>query len=162
MAAYDFHIARMLGLGSLDIDTEVFTDQYIYVTEYVTFGNLQDGEGAREVQHLSMSLPTGISDERLPIPIDLKNIVPGVFYGYENAQPINLTDENGYTFDGKTRYVSLFTEEIPETLSNLPFYNSYQEFSAHLYTLPIYGGLEYKMDNETTWRKPELSNTDEY
>ena len=162
MAAYDFHIARMLGLGSLDIDAEVFTDQYIYVTEYVTFGNLQDGEGAREVQHLSMSLPTGISDERLPIPIDLKNIVPGVFYGYENAQPINLTDENGYTFDGKTRYVSLFTEEIPEILPNLPFYNSYQEFSAHLYTLPIYGGLEYKMDNETTWRKPELSNTDEY
>lgn len=160
-ASHDYHVARMLGLGTLDLNSQVFNDSYVYIAEYITFGNLQDGNGAREVQHLSMSLPTALSDERLPLSIDLKELVPGVFYGY-GGEPQNLVDEEGYGFDGKTRYISIFSKALQGLQANLPFFASQEEFSAEKFTFPIYAGLEHKMDSETEWEKPELSNDPDY
>lgn len=65
LGSLDYHVARMLGLGTLDLNPLVFEGEYIYLSEYVTFGNLQDGLGARQVQHLYCSLPTSLSDQRL-------------------------------------------------------------------------------------------------
>jgi hypothetical protein len=40
IAALDYHVARMLGLGYLDIKDDVFGNEYIYITEYYTNQNL--------------------------------------------------------------------------------------------------------------------------
>ncbi|WP_420574452.1 Ig-like domain-containing protein [Kordia sp.] len=167
IASYDYHMARMLGLGFLDVASQVQQGEFVYIAEYVTFGDLEDGQGAREVQHLSMSLPTATSDERLPLPISLEPIVPGAFFGTETSEPSSITDDDGYTHDGKKRYVTLYAEEIPEDVYNPPFYVTNSEFEAKEYTIPIYAGLEYRKRPETQvlpgpWEKPEISHDKRY
>lgn len=167
-AAYDYHIARMLGLGFLDVDNTVFDSKYIYIAEYTTFGDLEDGLGKREVHHLSMGLPTSINDERLPLPVNLEEIIPGAFFGNE-GEPVNLTSEDGYTHGGESRYVTLYAENLPSDLIGVLFYQTTEEFSLDQFTYPIYSGVEYEHSNteipEPTphvWQKPELSNDLEY
>lgn len=163
IAALDYHVARMLGLGFLDIDTEATSgNQYIYVTEYITLGDLEDGLGAREVQHLSMSLPTSTNEQRLPLALDLEEIIPGAFIGNDTDEPQSITAENGYSHDGRYRFVSLYTHEFPADETNMPFYNLSNEVDRSTFSFPIYGGLEYRKNDEITWQKPELSNDPNY
>lgn len=165
-AAYDYHIARMLGLGVLDVDTTIFEDTYVYVAEYTTFGDLEDGLGKREVHHLSMGLPTSINDERLPIPVDIKEIVPGAFFGNE-GEPVNLTDDDGYTHNGESRYVTLFAKNQPADLIGTPFYQTPNEFALEKFTHPVYAGVEYRnvpvgQTDGNVWEKPELPKDIQY
>lgn len=157
IAANDYHVARMLGLGCLDIDDSVFSGDYIYVTEYTTFGDLKNGMEPGEVHHLSMSLPTSIEKERLPLPVNLNKIVPGLNVNSEEKESTKITDENGYSFDGKKRYVSLFMEDIMDHSYNTPFFGSSLEFDESTFTFPIYAGVDYKIDDHS-WEKPELSH----
>ncbi|QTD39025.1 BspA family leucine-rich repeat surface protein [Polaribacter batillariae] len=163
-AAYDYHIARMLGLGFLDIDTTVFEGKYIYLSAYFSSGDLEDGLGDREVKHLAMSLPTTIEDERLPLPVDLKEITPGAFLGNEGEKS-SITDKDGYTNNGESRYVTLYAKNQPSDLIETPFYLNDYEFSLSNSTEPIYSGIEYELKNEKriegeafNWQKPELPN----
>lgn len=162
MAGYDFHIARMLGLGTLDVASTVQEGQFIYIAQYTTTGNLEDGGGARTVHHLAMGIPVSAADHRLPVPISLKEIKPGAFWGSESPEPVNLTDANGYTQDGRARYVTLYSEQLPEDELNKPFYFTSREFNAAAITYPVYAGLEYKKNTETDWVKPELPNDPKY
>lgn len=160
-SANDYHIARMLGLGMLDIDTFSSYRKTLYVAEYYTLADLEDGQGKREIHHLFMTLPTSFSDFRLPVPVDLNNIIPGVFFDQENSNPLSLTDEDGYAHDGMSRYVSLFSKELPEDDINTPFFVSNEEIDLSVITTPVYGGLKYRL-NEGDWQKPELSNDPRY
>ncbi len=167
IASYDYHIARMLGLGTLDVSTTVMTGEYIYAAAYVTFGDLEDGGGARRVDHLSMSLPTAITDERLPIPVDLREIAPGAFWGNESDTPVSITGDGGYSHDGKFRYVTLYNRELPEDQTNKAFYYSTYEFIASNFTFPVYAGIEYRkvkngQPDPGVWEKPELPNDPRY
>ncbi|MDH7911368.1 Ig-like domain-containing protein [Winogradskyella sp. SYSU M77433] len=163
IAAYDYHIARMLGLGVLDMDTQAVSgNQYIYIAEYYTEADLEDGLGAREVQHLSMSLPTGTADERLPLPADLSEFQPGVFLGDDTDSPENLTAEDGYTHDGRYRFVTLFCQDIMEDEIDSDFYNISEQYNRSEFTFPLYAGLEYRKNNESVWQVPELSHDTEY
>jgi hypothetical protein len=168
IASYDYHVARMLGLGILDLDSSVFTGEYVYIAKYVTFGDLEDGEGAREVHHLSMSIPTSISDQRLPTPVDLSQLLPGLPSNNDETSEGNpLTDENGYSFDGKKRYVSIYNEELEGNQFNPTFYYESNDVDSSENTSPIYAGLEYRLvepgavDN-MVWHKPELSHDKDY
>lgn len=160
-SANDYHIARMLGLGILDIDYNSSLVKWLYVAEYYTSADLEDGQGKREVHHLFMTLPTSISDFRLPVPVDLDNITPGVFLEEENGDPLSLTDENGYAHDGMSRYVSLYSNELPEDDINTPFFVSNEEIDLSVITTPVYGGLKYRL-NQGDWQKPELSKDSRY
>lgn len=165
MASMDYHVARMLGLGALDLEERIFKGQYIYVAEYVTLGSLNgDGEIGQEMKHVYLSLPTSLEDQRLSLPVDLKEPVPGV--ATASTQVGNnavITDSNGYAHDGKSRYLSLFTEELtPEEPENSPFYFSAQEFEMSDFTYPVYVGIEYKNQGESQWKKPELPNDPQY
>lgn len=159
-SANDYHIARMLGLGVLDLQGDG-SQKWLYAAEYFTHADLQDGEGIRDVQHLYMSLPTSNSDFRLPIPLDLDRITPGVFIGGENGQSGSLTDEQGYTDDGTSRYVSLYTDPVNDEPYDVPFFISNVELNSSNATSSVYGGLKYKLNNGE-WRKPELSNDSRY
>jgi hypothetical protein len=157
IASLDYHIARMLGLGVLDLTPELYEGQYIYMAEYYSLGDLDDGKGAREVQHIYCSLPTGISDHRLPIPIDLKQPSLGITYGNGTEAPQQLTDEQGYTNDGQTRFISLFHEPLNEEVLNSEFFSSTYEFVSASQTEPVYAGIEYRNQNSFAYKKPELS-----
>ncbi len=48
MASLDYHVARMLGLGVLDTDGEVYDgQQYVYAANYVTIADLNDDRELR-------------------------------------------------------------------------------------------------------------------
>lgn len=175
MSSMDYHIARMLGLGCLDLDPITLEGvDNMYLAEYVTYGDLQDGLGAREVQHLFCSLPTTIYDQRLSLPVDLEEPKPGMFYfnGYEEGDSDEEDDEtdteqndfsaveltsDGYSPDGKTRYYSFFIKPISEEFANAPFYYKDDEFTTSEHTSPVFAGLEHKYSNDEVWLKPELS-----
>lgn len=162
VASLDFHVARMLGLGTLDYNPSLYEGKYIYLAEYVTVADLGDGKPSREMHHIYCSLPTTIEDERMSLPIDIKEIKNGVFYGNGSDNPQLLTDENGYTHDGRTRFLTLFNEEIHNEPVNASFFHTNFEFNSSLYTEPVYAGIEYKLNSETEWRKPELPLDSKY
>ncbi|WP_338376544.1 hypothetical protein [uncultured Flavobacterium sp.] len=171
LGSLDYHVARMLGLGTLDLNPIVFDGEYMYLSEYISFGDLHDGLGARQVQHLYCSLPTSLHDQRLPLPVDLKEPVPGIFFnnGYDDSEvdeneeeftdeeQINLVTPEGFSPDGKTKYYSLFPENDIDELADAPFYYISDEFIACETTEPVFAGLEYRKTGETSWIKPELS-----
>ncbi|UOX32318.1 hypothetical protein LXD69_09660 [Flavobacterium sediminilitoris] len=163
VGALDYHVARMLGLGILDINAIVLTgEKYVYLSEYTTFGDLEDGLGKRELQHISMSLPTSIYDERLPLPYELNQIVPGIVTQNDEEIPVMMTDNEGYTPDGKYRFVTLESNPLPEELVNIPFYDTSELFNQSEFSYAVSAGLEYKMNNQQNWVKPELSHDINY
>lgn len=157
LSSLDYHIARLLGLGALDLDSDILAGSHVYLAEYVTLGDLNDGMDARRVQHLFMSLPTSLTDERLPLPIDLKAPAPGVVFGPDTEAPTVLTDADGYSHDGHTRYLSLFHEPLPEEIEDAPFFQPPFLFVSAERTLPVYAGIEYRQTGVSDWVKPELA-----
>ncbi|WP_347049415.1 VWA domain-containing protein [Flavobacterium olei] len=162
IAANDYHIARMLGLGCIDIDETVLSGEFIYLTEYVTLKNLEGGSTPKEVQHLSMSIPTSVNTERLPLPVQLSKFLPGLNAGSEEEEQAKITDPDGYSFDGKKRYISLFMNDIKDYSVNTAFFDATEEFDGSSFTFPIYAGVDYKFKGETGWQKPELASDTAY
>lgn len=161
IASLDYHLARMLGLGYLDLEANAKNGKYFYLAEYVSSGDLGDGNGDRVVEHSFITLPTSVNDQRLPMPVDLDEPFLGIKTNESNEEAVILTDENGYTQDGRTRYITLFADPLPE-YEGVNFYSSNQEYNVSSETVPVYVGIEYKLDTNTEWRKPELPNTADY
>ncbi len=164
-AAMDFHVARMLGLGHLDTEITVQNNNpYVYLATYQTNVSLVDGDLiAQPTEHRYITVPTARTDERLPVPIALQPPVPGIFtrsgLGESNTP---LTDNQGYTQDGKTRFVSLFVQEPEDPSYDRGFYHEATEFNLAQETFPVFVGVEYKGIAEQDWRSPELANTPDY
>ena len=165
MASFDYHIARMLGLGQLDFSQEIYGGgQYVYAAQYSTEADLGDGNGARKIKHLSLSLPTSLNDERPTLPVELLAPVPGIISSEtEVGNTQVITDQDGYTHDGTARYLSLFTKELtPDEPENSSFYFSSQNFDMSEFTYPVFVGIEYKKEGDSSWKIPELPNDPEY
>lgn len=162
IAANDYHVARMLGLGCLDIDDEVYSGEYVYLTEYTTFGSLEDGIEGKEVQHISMSIPTSINTERMPLPIQLSKIVPGLNVDANENPNARITDPEGYSSNGKKRFVSLFMDDVMDYDVNTEFFQSSFEYDGSTFTFPVYLGIDHKIATEPKWKNPELSHDVEY
>ncbi|MGU3373493.1 hypothetical protein [Chryseobacterium sp. M5A1_1a] len=162
MASLDYHVARMLGLGHLDLNDQVYDgNQYMYAGHYQTLVDLHTGEPSTKIDHLSMTLPTSQEDERLSLPVRLKEPVPGMVSADPTAGTTmsGLTDADGYTHDGTGRYLSLMIEEVaPDEPANSPFYYTTQEFDMSKFTYPVSVGIEYKTKGDTKWSNPELPN----
>lgn len=151
MASLDYHVARMLGLGTLDTSDEAREGkQYVYAALYVTIADLNDGQGVTEVRHLALTLPISIDDNRTSLQIDLKEPVPGIISADPSGVTTpSITDTDGYSHDGTARYLSLMMEEvIPDEPADSPFYFTSQEFSMADFTYPVYVGIEYKDEGE--------------
>jgi len=158
IASLDFHVARMLGLGAMDTSKEARKGSYVYAVAYTTVADLNDGRGAREVKHLYCTLPTSLKDERLPLPVDLKVPAPGIFMSNDIESTESITNPDGYTADGKSRYLTLYCEDLHEEGDNMPFLNNKIYFDASKITAPVYAGIEYKKKGVNQWAKPELSH----
>lgn len=162
MASLDYHVARMLGLGHLDLNDKVYDgQQYIYTVHYATLVDLHTGQPANKIDHIYISLPTSLEDQRLSLPVSLKEPVPGMVSADPTAGTTisSLTDADGYTHDGTGRYLSLMVEELtPDEPANSAFYYTSQEFDMSQFTYPVSVGIEYRSEDDTEWRLPELPN----
>ncbi|AZB27278.1 hypothetical protein EG339_23160 [Chryseobacterium bernardetii] len=165
IAALDYHVARMLGLGYLDIKDDVFGNEYIYITEYYTNQNLDINSGEKTYQLLSMSLPVSTEIERLSLPVKLMKLNKGM--DSNNPQSAGLYDAEGYSHNGKYRYISIYNNQVPELEVNPTFMGDSQEFNASSFTFPVYAGLEYRVvepgkTDDYQWIKPELCHDTKY
>lgn len=165
IAALDYHVARMLGLGYLDIKEEVFGNEYIYIAEYYTNKNLDINSEDKTYQLLSMSLPVSTEIERLSLPVKLLKLNKGM--DSDNPQSAGLYNAEGYSHNGKYRYISIYNHQIPELEVNPAFFGSTQKFDASSFTVPVYAGLEYRVvepgkTDDFTWIKPELCHDTKY
>jgi hypothetical protein len=158
MVSLDFHVARMLGLGSLDLDFGSDSDELIYLGVYDTDGALDDSNVARPVRHYYMGIPTRPLDHRLPDAPLLQAVSYGLTVDNGEPQPSFLTDLQGYTPDGLARYVSLFLEPDADISSLNPFFVPPVEFSATDKTNSTFYGVEYRKQGEAAWRKPEIAH----
>lgn len=161
MASMDFHVARMLGLGLSDFSNEVYNGtRYIYAAVYKIQAVLPGGGN----ELVAVSLPTNINDVRPPLPLDLKEAIPGIFTSTGEVGVLSpLTNPDGYSVDGKTRYISLFSKElVPNEPPEIAFYWSSQEFNLSEMTYPVFAGLKYKTSESEQWLSPELSHDVEY
>ena len=167
IASLDYHVARMIGLGHLDLQLPNDGQQYIYMAEYVTNHDLGsngvtlpsgdelgDLNPSGAVQHLYMTIPTGRSDQRFPFAIDLKEPYPGIW----SADPAgnSITDDQGFTPSGRQRYISLRVEELTD-FDRERFFENDVEFNTSESTTPVNAGISYRLDGQD-WRKPDLSS----
>lgn len=162
--ALDFHVARMLGLGTVDADN-IGTQRYVYLMRYVTHFPLEPGNPFGTVQNYYMTLPTGISEQRYPeapgLTLDYGLSVPAL------PDPIELSDPQGYAPFEPIRYVNLYKGPDAIDLSVfLDFFDVDNEFCLGDITPSVYHGLKYKKVNPIPpfedWRWPELSNDSTY
>lgn len=158
MVSLDFHVARMLGLGYLDRGITNDTDEFIYLGAYDTDGALDDTHGARPVRHYYMGVPTKPLDHRLPDAPLLKPVTYGLTVDNGEQEPASLTDQQGYTPDGLSRYVNLFVEPETDVSSLNPFFVPPVEFCSTDKTSSVFYGIEYRKQGEATWRKPEIAH----
>jgi hypothetical protein len=161
MVSMDYHIARMLGLGHID---NIKGDKIplIYVMEYVTEVAIEAVVPEQSTTHLFMSLPTTVTDYRLPPAPVLKPITYGLFLNNATETPTQLTDDNGYTPYTDERYINLKREQFRFERTFEAFFASDEEFCICHESQPIGYGIEYKLDGETTYRKPEINHDSEY
>ena len=122
MVSLDFHVARILGLGYLDRDIEDGHRRFIYLGTYDTEGPLDDTNVARPVRHYFMSVPTRPVDYRLPEAPVLQPVSYGLAVDNGEAEPTLLTDLQGYTPDGLSRYIDIYAEPDNDSGSLAPFF----------------------------------------
>ncbi len=165
IAGLDYHVARMLGLGHLDIKDDVNDAEFIYIAEYYTNKNLDMNTSDKSYQLLSMSLPVSTEIQRLTLPVDLMKLHKGM--DSNNPNSTNLYNSEGYSNDGKFRYISLYNTPVPENELNPVFLSSSFPFDASQFTTPVYAGLEHRLiepghTDDYIWKKPELSHDSQY
>lgn len=162
MVSLDFHVARMLGLGHLDRRFTNDNERFIYLAAYDTDGALDDTNVARPVRHYYMGVPTRPLDHRLPDAPRLKPVTYGLTIDNGGPQPEHLTDQQGYTPDGLSRYVNLFVEPDADIVSSGAFFVPPVEFCSIDKTAAIFYGIEHRKQGEAAWRKPEIAHDAAY
>jgi hypothetical protein len=163
LISMDYHVARMLGLGYVDTPPGDNNTTYIYLSEYNTVGELDDGLGARPVQHLYLSLPTARKDERLPAPIEIAQLKYGLIVQENTPHPVQLTNDQGYLPEGDVRYIRLYARLVTAyDLASSFFQADTPLFQTSLFTHPVFLGVEYKKQSESNWRAPEIAHDSVY
>jgi hypothetical protein len=155
IVSFDYHVARMLGLGH--IDNEVSNDsenEYIYVAQYTSNTQLSEGTG---INHIFSCAPINILNEKIPQAPILKDLEYGIIKDEGTTDALALTDKNGYTFDGKARYVNVHIESIEKQLPTGDFFESSEEFCYQGESEGVFVGLEYKTKGEDYWRKEVIT-----
>jgi hypothetical protein len=157
VAIGDFHVARMLGQGFVDTDVQAGR-RYVHLAAYVSLGDLGDGHGARPVQHVYMSLPTGLGDARLPIAPDLDGVHYGLSVPQGSGPPHQLTDAQGYTAEADARYIRLYPGCTRLYAQDIGFWLPSDLFDLSVSSLPTLYGIEYRGLGETGWRQPTIAH----
>jgi len=162
IAAIDFHVARMLGIGHIDQIYVKPAHKWIYMAEYVTKSPLE-GQSATETTHFSMSLPTdwwNREDFRLPLGPQT-SLSYGLTVGNGTIDPNLLSDENGYSRFENVRYVNLHRQAFPFELGLRPFFEG-PNYDICQNTFPVAYGIEYRKKGQATFIQPEILHDENY
>ena len=157
----DYHVARMLGLGHIDRPVSGVDSPYVYVMEYITEAQLSGMDSAKGAIHLYMTLPITKQENKPCNPVNLlEDPIYGIFKDDDSHTLSELTDENGYTPTGKSRFVNVMYNPVPELdpvklFTGQAFFNPSTLFCSNEYTSPILVGMKYKKQGDD-WNIPEL------
>jgi hypothetical protein len=165
LAATDFHVARMLGLGHVDWEAALPgapPQTWVHLAEYRTSGDLGDGAGPRPVQHLYLSLPTNFGEPRLPVTPLLDRVDYGLAVTTASGDPYWLTDAGGYTPDGLSRFIRLYPDCPPLFEQEKGFFDPPNLFDLSRESLPVFYGVEHRLQGEPGWRRPEIAHDPVY
>lgn len=162
VAATDYHVARMLGLGHIDTNPSP-NDKVVYIAIYTTHIGLPLlREKAVLNDHIYMALPTDKSDYRLPLAPKQLNLG----YGFPSLDPCaaqDICDDNGYSKIDRARFVNLNRQPYDYEIAYGSFFEPNIEFDVTELTRPVLYGIEYKAQAESDFVKPEITSTsDEY
>jgi len=147
VVALDFHIARMLGLAT--IDAAAGADKYMYIAVYDTNDAIDSITTA--ARHTYMTIPTAKTDYKLPYTPELGNIRYGLSVSMGDTQKKMLTDENGYYKYAASRAINLdlIEDGAPYDFDPNTFFVPDQEYSFADYTKPIMYGVKYHQVGST-------------
>ncbi|MDR3706609.1 MAG: hypothetical protein P4L28_11980 [Paludibacteraceae bacterium] len=150
LVAFDFHIARMLGLGHIDTSVSD-AKKYIYIAVYDTNDSIDSYTAA--LRHTYMALPTGKTDYKLPYAPQQADVSYGLRVSCGDNDTKLITDENGYSSYGTSRAINLNL-----TYSGAPypldyFFKPDEEYSFAEYTQPIMYGIKYKKTSASSWNE---------
>ncbi|MDB5706149.1 MAG: hypothetical protein JWN66_3265 [Sphingomonas bacterium] len=162
VAALDYHAARALGLGHIDTGPADAAKTWLYLIEYRTDADLQDGKGVRDVQHLWLGMPTRLADERLPMTPGLDPVEYGLEVPTGSGGTHSLTNAQGYTPDGGSRYIRLHPTCPPLQSQPQGFFDPPVPFDLSQAALPACYGIEYRVQGATAWIKPEIAHDPHY
>jgi hypothetical protein len=164
LADTDFNVARMLGLGFIDIPPEYTSTPwpYVYVAIYQTLEALEPGEPAQPNLHLYMTLRTSRQDQRLPpVPVQL---APTFGLSFDNGtnSPTLITDANGYMPDEDARMINLNVQPYEGSQAFGPFFVPPTPFCTCDVTAPVVYGFKYRLTSASSYRIPEVNNDPEF
>lgn len=163
LAGLDYHLARMLGFGHIDADKDTTPEfQYLYLMEYDTLGDLEDGEGARFVKHIYMTPHLNIQDYKYP-PVPVLTSTPTYGLAIDNGT-VNgslLTDNQGYTPFADMRFVNINRVPFQFEKNFESFFQYTTPFALYEETETISFGMEYALQG-SPWKKPELLHDKAY
>lgn len=160
LIASDYHVARMFGFGHIDGGVAVQEEKYIYLALYETTASLEPGQAASAAIHVSMTLPTGRLDQRLPVNTVLKDLSFGL--KSLNGSTRTITNAQGYIPNAAVRIINLHIEPAVAGKTIGAFYKSSEMFTTDDTTVPVCYGVKYKLVTDADWDAPELSNDPEY
>ena len=165
MAALDYHVARMLGLGHIDtldfIDSSEY-QSFIYLMEYESATGIETNGSRFDEQHLFMSAPTSMMDWRLPQALMPLPITYGLEVQNGTSNPFQLTDANGYLTNDRSRYVGLRVKLETDFSKHFGFFQPAVSFCMLDFSAPILAGIEYKKQGEAVWRPLEVAHHHEF
>ncbi len=163
VAGLDYHLGRMLGFGHIDAYNNAQPDdKFIYLMEYDTLGDLEDGGGARPVKHIYMTPHLTILDFKYPpVPVLQDPPTYGITVDNGTANPILLTDDQGYTSFADIRFVNINRDPFQFEKDFETFFENATEFSLCDETETVAFGMEYALEG-SPWIKPELLHEQTY
>lgn len=160
MISYDYHAARMLGLGY--IDEEVGANQkneYIYAVEYTSRIAIEEGTG---ISHVFLTTPITVKQEKRPKKPTLLPFTYGIIQNEGTEDELLITDSKGYTFDGKARFISINVDANETIYQTGNFFAQSNQFCFQGETESLFMGIEYKHKNETKWKQEAIAHDSFY
>lgn len=153
--AADYHMARMLGLGFIDVVSGAVSNQYIY---RLTYSNRSGLDNAAPLNRSYMTLPSSKANNLLPLPPAIRPVsygLPGV-----SSTAVGSYDKNGYSIVGNMRAVSIGREPFNDEITGYDFFadlSLVDNTNIFLNTRPMQYGIEYRPASQSNYVKPEIT-----
>ncbi|MCU0421321.1 MAG: hypothetical protein MUC81_00825 [Bacteroidia bacterium] len=148
LQSIDFHVARMLGFGTIDIlDPDDETKAYIYLAYYKA--PTARGRSVKDTfkEHIYLTLPTKLTDSRSPFMPSLHDFTHDA---HENTQEV--IDSNGYSHTENYRLININRVKYPYELASAKSPSTLLNDNKDLFNLggintrPYFIGIEYGLD----------------
>ncbi|WP_199117323.1 hypothetical protein [Pedobacter sp. ASV28] len=158
LQALDYHIARMTGLGHIDTPSGVSAQQkFVYRLSYQNRKSMHSPE---QINYTYLSLPTSKQDQLLPAIPQMRPIS----YRLSTEEDLSfMFDDQGYNRRENSRIINIGRTLFYNERRDFNFFDTLEEvvnenFFQH--PKPLYYGLKYRAEGQTSYLKPEITSTE--